>query len=158
MSAANSHSVRLISGDESQTQRLAATLARQCLPGDCILLNGDLGAGKTAFARGFIQTLSPASTEIVSPTFNLVQTYPAGRIMIWHFDLYRLKTPQDTQEIGLDEALQSGITLIEWPELAKDVYPPSALHVHITLGSAPDERQLSFSGLAAHWKDRLCKL
>ena len=148
----------LSTSDESQTQRLAATLARQCLPGDCILLNGDLGAGKTAFARGFIQTLSPASTEIVSPTFNLVQTYPASGIMIWHFDLYRLKTQQDTQEIGLEEALQSGITLIEWPELAKDLYPPSALHVHITLGSAPGDRQLSFSGLAAHWKDRLCKL
>ena len=123
------------------------------------MLNGDLGAGKTAFARGFIQALSPESVEITSPTFTLVQTYPArSGDMIWHFDLYRLKNTQELIEIGLDEALQSGITLMEWPQLASEYVPAQSLVVTITTGENPQHRQLSFSGLPSVWKDRLSTL
>jgi len=155
----NADDLRHLSSDsETATQVIAAALARQCKTGDCILLQGDLGAGKTAFARGFIQALSPESQEIVSPTFTLVQTYPARDTTIWHFDLYRLKTPEEVTEIGLDEVLQSGITLIEWPELVEDSLPESSLTVRIRLGSQPEERQFEFAGLASIWKDRLSKL
>ena len=146
------------SADEAATGAIAARLARQCGAGDCILLNGDLGAGKTSFARGFIKALSPATTEVISPTFNLLQTYPtdAGQT-IWHFDLYRLEAAEEVVEIGLDEALQSGITLIEWPDIAASELPPEALTVHIGIGAGADShsRHFTFAGLASVWEKRL---
>lgn len=123
--------------------------------GDCILLRGDLGSGKTTFARGFIQALNPAHDEVVSPTFTLVQTYPAGDKAVWHFDLYRLKNPEEITEIGLDEALHSGITLIEWPELVQSLLPRDALDVTIETGSDPHQRRFTFTGSSAAWQARL---
>jgi len=150
--------VKASSGDISSTHRLAATLARQCRRGDCILLRGDLGAGKTTFARGFIQALNPAHDEVVSPTFTLVQTYPTqDGNTIWHFDLYRLKNSAEAVEIGLDEALRHGITLIEWPEIIQSQLPEDALDVTIEMGSQPDQRRFIFTGPSA-WQARLDKL
>ena len=143
---------------EEATSLLAASLALQCQIGDCILLNGDLGAGKTAFARGFIRALAVDSVEIVSPTFNLVQTYPVAGGMVWHFDLYRLKEAAEIEEIGLGEALQTGISLIEWPELARNFISPDALEVTLSAGHSPNERVIAFSGLPVVWQDRLSQL
>jgi tRNA threonylcarbamoyl adenosine modification protein YjeE len=141
---------------EAGTRALAAALARQCRPGDCIALGGDLGAGKTAFARGFIQALQATHDEVVSPTFTLVQSYPAADgFLLWHFDLYRLRNPAELDEIGLDEALQTGITLIEWPELARHALPAEALDVTITPGKTPGGRVFEFAGTPAAWQDRL---
>lgn len=138
---------------------LAASLARVCRHGDCLLLRGDLGAGKTAFCRGVIQALSPEATEIVSPTFTLVQTYPVNEgLMIWHYDLYRLKNAHEIEEIGLDEALQSGITLIEWPEVAQDRLPDHALEITIRMDQRPDERYITFFGIPSIWQERLDKM
>jgi tRNA threonylcarbamoyladenosine biosynthesis protein TsaE len=135
---------------------LAAKLARSCHAGDCIALRGDLGAGKTTFARGFIRALSPTSDEIVSPTFTLVQTYPAhGGDMIWHFDLYRLTQAAEAEEIGLHEALQEGITLIEWPELVAGTLPADTLDICLAMGNHPGQRTLTLAGLPAAWHDRL---
>ncbi len=138
--------------DEAATCALAADLAKRCRAGDCLLLEGDLGAGKTAFARGFIKTLVPGAQEIVSPTFTIVQTYetPAG-ILLNHFDLYRLEDESELQEIGLDEALQSGITLIEWPALASAWLPKDALHIAIHPHPHSDARRFTLTG----WDDRL---
>ena len=141
---------------EGQTQALAAALARSCCVGDCILLHGDLGAGKTAFARGFIRELLGESLCITSPTFTLVQAYPlpAGGV-VSHFDLYRLRDTAELEEIGLEEALQNGITLIEWPELARDLLPPDALEITLRIGATPEERVIVFSGSPAVWQERL---
>lgn len=156
MSAAKSPITTLSSASEDDTARIAAMLARRCMPGDCILLHGDLGAGKTAFARGFIQAVAPGCGDIVSPTFTLVQTYPAGSgVLIYHFDLYRLESVREVEEIGLEEALQSGITLVEWPELARHLLPKTALEITIGMGTSPDARQLAFAGPAAIWEERL---
>lgn len=152
-------SVTVTVPDEASTLTLAASLARQCREGDCILLNGDLGAGKTAFARGFVRALCNHVGEVVSPTFTLVQTYPADNgATVWHFDLYRLRHAAEALETGLEEALASGITLVEWPDVARSEFPPAALDVRIENGSTPGERVFTFSGLPAQWQERLQSL
>jgi len=106
--------------DEPATARLAADMARIAVPGDCLALSGDLGAGKTSFARAFIRALAGADggeIEVPSPTFTLVQNYPTNPTVA-HFDLYRISDPGEVTELGLDDALEDGIALIEWPERA----------------------------------------
>lgn len=136
------------------TQALAARLAAACRHGDCILLSGEVGAGKTSFARGFIQAASSVQDDIVSPTFTLVQTYPlSGGGVLSHYDLYRLKHRAELPELGLDEALAGGVTLIEWPDIAREELPPQALDIFIeTEGGA---RRFSFRGDATTWRQRL---
>lgn len=139
---------------EPATAQLAASLARTCIRGDCLLLSGDLGAGKTAFARGFIQAVKPG-VDVVSPTFNLLQTYDAqDGALISHYDLYRLKSEAELPEIGLDEALQQGITLIEWPEIAESYWPQDALTITLRQESETT-RTITFSGAASRWQSHL---
>ncbi|MBY0408307.1 MAG: tRNA (adenosine(37)-N6)-threonylcarbamoyltransferase complex ATPase subunit type 1 TsaE [Rickettsiales bacterium] len=140
--------------DENATRTLAQTLARAAQPGDCLLLRGDLGAGKTTFAQGFIRALAPAA-DVTSPTFNLVQTYPAHPATIWHFDLYRLKTPAELPEIGLEEALENGITLVEWPEIAEGHFPAHALTIQLAMHGEGRTAALSGQG---HWQPILTTL
>ncbi|PJB69865.1 MAG: tRNA (adenosine(37)-N6)-threonylcarbamoyltransferase complex ATPase subunit type 1 TsaE [Alphaproteobacteria bacterium CG_4_9_14_3_um_filter_47_13] len=102
---------------EKETQDYAAEWARRLRPGDMLCLQGDLGTGKTVFARALIQTLCGDSTLIVpSPTFTLVQIYEASIAPLWHFDLYRLEDSAEIYELGWEEALAGGITIIEWPQ------------------------------------------
>lgn len=141
---------------EAVTARLASQLAVQCRAGDCLLLSGEVGAGKTSFARAFIQTLCPGEQEIVSPTFTLVQTYPLkGGGQLWHFDLYRLRHEDELLETGLEEALEMGITLIEWPDMARPVLPASALDIQIEHGTTEEERRFIFNAPGAIWEQRL---
>ena len=98
-----------------ELQSFAALLAEVSEAKDVITLNGDLGAGKTEFARAFIRYFMGEDTDVPSPTFSLVQHYDTNDIAIWHFDLYRLENENDVWELGLEDALQDGITLIEWP-------------------------------------------
>lgn len=156
--SANKAALVLSSADAASTQAIAARLAGLCRSGDCILLYGDLGAGKTTFARGFIQSLYPGE-EVVSPTFTLMQAYqPEGKGAIRHFDLYRLKNKQELEELGLRDALSSGITLIEWPELAQSELPEEALSVTLGVNHCPEYRQIAFLGQCAAWQERLVGL
>jgi tRNA threonylcarbamoyladenosine biosynthesis protein TsaE len=125
--------------DLAATERLAARLAKLVEPGDVIALEGELGAGKTAFARGFIRALVDAP-EVPSPTFTLVQTYDAPRFTIWHFDLYRISKPEEADELGLDEAYDEGVALIEWPERLGDAVPEARLVLRLSLANAPETR------------------
>src|SRR6185312_9511630 len=113
-----------------------ATLAGRIAPllktGDVVTLVGDLGAGKTAFARALINSLSPTPVEVPSPTFTLVQTYDLSQISIWHFDLYRLEEKaMDILELGWDDARHDGVCLVEWPERLGQLLPKDRLEVRI---------------------------
>lgn len=118
--------------DEAETARLGEDLAQALKPGDVLALQGDLGAGKTTLARSLIRALADdPELDVPSPTFTLVQVYE-GRLPIHHFDLYRTSSPDELQELGLDEALEGGAALIEWPERAGDLLPAETIHVTLT--------------------------
>lgn len=130
------------SSSESQTTSIARDLAATAQARDMFLLNGDLGAGKSVFARAFIRQLCGQKTDVPSPTFTLVQTYESAKGTIWHFDLYRLQDPDEIYEIGWEEALQGGIALIEWPERLGHHKPAHARLIDIqTTGS--DQRKIT---------------
>jgi tRNA threonylcarbamoyl adenosine modification protein YjeE len=140
-----------------KTLDFAAELAGLCETGDCILLYGEVGAGKTTFARGFIRSIAEVAEEIVSPTFTLVQTYPVnGGGAVWHLDLYRLKHQGELLELGLEEALNDGIIIVEWPELAISHLPENSLSIR--LEEKGQGRSLVISGDSNIWQDRLGKL
>src|SRR5580692_7817201 len=108
--------------DETATAALAARIAAVAAPADIIALKGDLGAGKTAFARAFIRACGNQD-EVPSPTFTLVQVYDARPTAIWHFDLYRIRAPEEAWELGIEDAFITGISLIEWPERLRALLP-----------------------------------
>ncbi|MBI1180487.1 MAG: tRNA (adenosine(37)-N6)-threonylcarbamoyltransferase complex ATPase subunit type 1 TsaE [Alphaproteobacteria bacterium] len=140
--------------DLAATARIAQALAGRLRRGDVIALYGDLGAGKTAFARFLIQALG-VEDEVPSPTFTLVQTYPVdGRDFeaVWHFDLYRIDDPADVPELGMDEALETGVTLIEWPERMGADLPDDRLSIRLSL--TQDRRRMTLSG-GPSWAGRL---
>jgi len=104
---------------EQRLVRLAELIALKVRAGDLIALSGDLGAGKTTFARAFVRAMLDApDAEVPSPTFTLVQPYATARLDIAHFDLYRLTSPDEIDEIGFDEAVADGLAIVEWPERA----------------------------------------
>lgn len=126
--------MRLYLSDETKTERLGEKLASLARPGDVLLLNGPLGAGKSCFSRAFIRSLlQDPRLSVPSPTFTLVQTYeaPAG-FEVWHYDLWRLTGPQALEELGWDEAL-GGIVLVEWPDRLEELTPPNAWHLTFSL-------------------------
>ena len=135
-------------------RRLAGLLRR----GDVVALKGGLGVGKTTLARAIVAGLSPEAEDVPSPTFTLVQTYPAvltdGPAELWHFDLYRLDRPDQVYELGIEDALAEGVSLIEWPELAAGLLPKESLltiELQITNGQA--RRALIQGG--AGWRERM---
>ena len=117
--------------DEAATIRLAEDLALALKPGDCLALSGDLGAGKSTLARALLRAIADdEALEVPSPTFTLVQSYEL-RIPVSHFDLYRLGDASELDELGLDEALASGICLVEWPEMAEALLPRDRLTLRL---------------------------
>jgi tRNA threonylcarbamoyladenosine biosynthesis protein TsaE len=116
---------------EAETAALGERLAAAVRPGDVIALIGDLGAGKTTFARALIRKLAGPETEAPSPTFTLVQTYQTPTLPVWHFDLYRLEDPGEARELGLEEAVD-GLCLIEWPEKLGRYLPATRLEIRLS--------------------------
>ena len=116
------------------TQKLAVKIAKVARFGDVIALSGNLGAGKTAFAKFFIKELCGEEVEVPSPTFTLVQTYDVQNAKIGevaHFDFYRLKNASEVVEIGFEDALLSGVCLIEWAEKIGEYMPRDYLNIHL---------------------------
>jgi tRNA threonylcarbamoyladenosine biosynthesis protein TsaE len=136
--------------DLAATESLAARLAAIARQGDCILLEGPLGAGKTAFARAFLRTAANDPTmEVPSPSFTLVQIYDTKIGPIFHYDLWRLEGPDSLTELDWDDALD-GIVLVEWPERLGPLRPANALTLTIRLLDN-DAREATLTG----WDDRL---
>jgi tRNA threonylcarbamoyladenosine biosynthesis protein TsaE len=146
--------------DPAATERLAAIIAGQVRPGDAILLSGDLGAGKTHFARAFINALTSAPEEVPSPTFTLVQSYDAAvkgqPVEIWHFDLYRLKSPDETLELGIEEAFAEGIALVEWPDRLGSLKPRE--HLELRLAVTGDGARKATLLPTAAWRERVAAI
>ena len=137
---------------------LARSLAAQLRSGDIITLSGDVGAGKTTFARSLIEALAPQVGEVTSPTFTLMQPYDVSlangqQDTLWHLDLYRLKHPEETGGLGLEE-LWPHVTLIEWPEIIEKRLPPERLDIGFDFGDSENTRRLVFSGNEV-WRQRL---
>ncbi len=148
--------VRLELPDLEATRALARRLARCLRPGDLVALEGELGVGKTAFARALIRALAGADIEVPSPSFTLVQRYELPGIIVTHADLYRLGAPEDVQDLDLEEALEEGAVLVEWPERADEMLPPDRLRLRFCFAPTGGEeaRELVIEAGPA-WRDRL---
>lgn len=154
MTASRTLSREISLPDLEATAALAGRLAAVTRPGDVILLRGELGAGKTAFARAFIAARAGAPIEAPSPTFTLVQAYDLPDGSIWHFDLYRVEAPDEVDELGFDEALAGGIVLVEWPERLGGRLPPGALILGLDFAGQQGARLAHLEG-AGDWPERL---
>jgi len=137
------------------TTALAVALAPNLRAGDVLLLDGPLGAGKTHFARALIQTLLPAPEDVPSPTFTLVQSYDGTSFEIWHSDLYRLTHPDEVIELGVLDAFETALCLIEWPDRLQDLAPADALTLSFAPQDNADMRQLTFTWVAQRWKNTI---
>ena len=128
-------------GDPAATEAFAATYADTLGPGDVIALTGDLGAGKTLFARSLIRSLGRTAgidiDHVPSPTFTLVQLYELANFTLYHFDLYRLEAANEVWEIGIEEAFAGGVSVIEWADRIEHLLPPH--HIGIDLAFGLDE-------------------
>lgn len=116
---------------EVDTARLGSAIAAALRPGEAVCLSGPLGAGKSTLARALIRAVTSAKEDVPSPSFTLVQFYEGPRLKVAHFDLYRLSNPDEAYEIGLDEALDEGAAVIEWPERLAGRLPRDRLDVDI---------------------------
>lgn len=137
--------------DPDATDALARRLAPCLRAGDVLLLEGQIGAGKTHFARALIHALG-VDEDVPSPTFTLIQTYEAPGFEIWHADLYRLTHPDEAVELGLHEAFESALCLVEWPEKLGVEVPEKALTLRFRV--LEQGRAVEFSG-KGDWQERL---
>lgn len=149
----------------AQTEALAKVIAPLLKAGDLLALEGDLGAGKSAFARALIRFyLNAPETEVPSPTFTIVQSYQvdnrqADKADIWHADLYRLSDPDELYELGLDDARDESVMIVEWPDRLEKTWRETALTIKFEILPAADDiedlpRAITLSGSPA-WADRI---
>ena len=143
----------LTSETPDDTTALADAIGRVLEPGDVLLLTGEIGAGKTHFARSLIQSCLDEPEDIPSPTFTLVQVYETRIGEVWHSDLYRLSTVDEVAELGLLDAFETAICLIEWPDRLGELTPSDALSLHLTApGDDPDERVIAAEYSYPKWE------
>ena len=135
----------LILPDADSTAALARHLAPLVGAGDVILLQGPIGAGKSHFARALIQARLGWAEDVPSPTFTLVQTYQADEVEIWHADLYRLTDASEVEELGLKQAFDEAIALVEWPDRLGPLWPAAALTLDLAPEAVGDARRADLS-------------
>lgn len=157
MATGNDRGVRLAATSLRDTLAVAAAVAGKCRAGDVILLQGELGAGKTAFVQGFAEGLG-VDEPVTSPTFTLVHTYDTGRLTVHHADLYRLDRYGEIDDLALGELLESGVLLVEWGEVASGEFPD---RLDIELVPDPEDegaRTLVLRPAGAPWAVRWASL
>ena len=132
-------STKRITQNEAETIGFAVEFSTALTGGDVVLLHGDLGMGKSVFSRAVIRALcADDALEVPSPTFTLVQQYDAEIGAIWHFDLYRLSDESEIYEIGWEEAMDGGVSLVEWPERLGGMAP--SRYINVTITPVPDDK------------------
>ena len=146
----------LISNGPLETKALALRIRENLQNGDIVLLKGEIGAGKSHFARSLIQAAMDKVEEVPSPTFTLVQTYDTVVGSIWHADLYRLNDQSEVFELGLIDAFGNDIVLIEWPDRLGYLEPQDALTVELVI-LENDKREVIFSTSSCMWEARIEK-
>lgn len=141
-----------------KTKILAELIAAHTKKQDVILLKGDLGSGKTTFAQFFIKYLTNAKS-VQSPTFNIVNLYEGKNFTIWHYDLYRIKKREELYEIGVEESLSNGITLIEWPDIVESIVNNNKIIIYLESGTKINSRmaKIEFHGRFALEEKTLLK-
>jgi tRNA threonylcarbamoyladenosine biosynthesis protein TsaE len=146
--------VKTITTSSSQTRALGAALGRELRPGDVVVLQGDLGAGKTTFAQGVGAALG-VDEPVVSPTFTIVREYE-GRVPLSHVDVYRLETLGELHDLGFEDLVDgTRVTLVEWGDVVAQALPNERLAIRLELGAADDERIVTFVPHGTRWKQRI---
>ena len=138
--------------DEAATARLGVAVSRALRPGDLVCLSGPLGAGKSSLARALIRALTTPHEDVPSPTFTLVQFYE-GALPLAHFDLYRLASPDEAFELGLDEALDEGAAVVEWPQRLGSRLPEDRLDIELSFDDKGEGRRARLTPHGA-WEGR----
>lgn len=137
--------IRFISKSPEETIKIAMQLSKYILPGSIICLSGDLGTGKTAFTQGLGKGLG-ITDHITSPSYTIINEYYTASMPLYHFDVYRLESPDEIFELGCDEYFfGEGVTIIEWAEKIKEVLPKEKLWITIKYGKKPNERVISMN-------------
>jgi tRNA threonylcarbamoyladenosine biosynthesis protein TsaE len=150
--------MQIISNSPSYTVKIGKLIARHLKSPDIICLFGELGCGKTVLTKGIGQGLGIERTKINSPSFVLIRQYTQGRLPFYHFDLYRLKKPQDIMGLGYEEYLyDEGVVVIEWADRLKYLLPKEYLKVELFIKSA-QQRLLKFSAFGRHYKELLKRI
>ncbi len=143
------------STSSAQTAAFAREIAPHLRAGDTLLLDGPVGAGKSLICREIIRARLMRDEDIPSPTFTLVQTYDAGDVEIWHSDLYRISGVDELIELGLEDAFETAITLVEWPARLGNFRPKRFLSLVIGLGDGLkggiDDRDIEMTSVGAGW-------
>ncbi|MCR9110163.1 tRNA (adenosine(37)-N6)-threonylcarbamoyltransferase complex ATPase subunit type 1 TsaE [Marivita sp. XM-24bin2] len=137
------------------TAQLAVRLGASLSAGDTLLLEGDIGAGKSHFARALIQSRLAEPEDVPSPTFTLVQVYDLPECELWHADLYRLNDPDQVVELGLLDAFETAICIIEWPDRLDDLAPADALTIRLDDPDQSDMRNITFEWQNPAWTKRV---
>jgi tRNA threonylcarbamoyladenosine biosynthesis protein TsaE len=134
----------------AETEAVAAELARTLRGGECIALNGELGAGKTQFVRGLVRGLGGNQRAVSSPTFVLLNVYEGGRLAVYHLDAYRVHGAEDFESIGFSELLeQQGVVVVEWASRVGGAIPANAIAVNIeTIDETTRRIEMSGGGVA----------
>lgn len=152
----NPASISMTLRSPDATADLAVAIGACLTPGECLLLDGPIGTGKTHFARHLIKSLLLENEDVPSPTFTLVQTYDTRAGDLWHADLYRLSALDEIEELGLSDAFDSAICLVEWPAKLGPLAPESALTIRFRLDDTAEEsRQVELQWSDAKWGRKL---
>lgn len=152
------HRAEFHSTGPEDTARLAELLGQELGAGDCVLLSGGIGAGKSHFARSLILSRLAEAEDVPSPTFTLVQTYDLPDAELWHADLYRLGAPDQIIELGLLDAFRSAICLVEWPDRLGSLAPEDALSIELADPDQDDTRRITLCATDDRWRQTLRKV
>lgn len=151
----STNSAAFTSTSPDETAQLAIRLGASLRAGDTLLMEGGIGAGKSHFARALIQSRLAEPEDVPSPTFTLVQVYDLPQCELWHADLYRLSDPDQVVELGLLDAFETAICIIEWPDRLDDLAPADALIVRLSDPEKSDTRNITFEWQDPRWAKRV---